>query len=327
MGSRQPNATARSPDDRPHGSRGHIAILAARRTALSVPGWPPHDRNHGDSFVAYGAAFRGGVRVAVADVNDDGVSDIITAPGPGGGPDIRVFDGVTGAVIREFLAYDSSFTGGVFVAATCLDGDHKADIITGAGAGGGPHVKAFSGATGDVFSSFMAYDQSFRGGVSVAGIPSYLIGNSDIPSQIVTGAGPGGAPHVRLFNALTGALGSEFMAFDQSLRGGVNVAAGAETGFGARPLIATAQASGAPPAVRIYISFFTTNRLDREFLPYGASTFAGGVTLAFDPFENLLTGTGRGGLPLVLQWRMSDLTLERSVYAFDPAFLGGVFVG
>ena len=42
-------------------------------------------------FNAYSPVFRGGVRVATADINGDGVSDIITAPGPGGGPDIRVF--------------------------------------------------------------------------------------------------------------------------------------------------------------------------------------------------------------------------------------------
>jgi hypothetical protein len=85
------------------------------------------------------------VRVAVADVNGDGMPDVITAPGPGGGPDIRVFDGRTGALIQEFMAYDPNFTGGVYVAAGDVNGDGKADIITGADAGGGPHVKVFSG--------------------------------------------------------------------------------------------------------------------------------------------------------------------------------------
>src|SRR5262249_13745666 len=48
------------------------------------------------AFYAYDPHFLGGVRVATGDINGDGVDDIITAPGPGGGPDIRVFDGVTG---------------------------------------------------------------------------------------------------------------------------------------------------------------------------------------------------------------------------------------
>ena len=36
------------------------------------------------SFLAYDPAFRGGVSVAVADFNADGVPDVVTGPGPGG---------------------------------------------------------------------------------------------------------------------------------------------------------------------------------------------------------------------------------------------------
>jgi hypothetical protein len=188
-------------------------------------------------------------------------------------------------------------------------------------------VKAFSGATGAVLSSFMAYDQSFRGGVSVSGIESYIFVHTSFiifPSQIVTGAGPGGAPHVRVFDALSGHLKSEFMAFDARLRGGVNVAATLVRGFNSFPIIAAAQATGGPPTVRVCS---TDGSLLSSFLAYDAG-FTGGVTLAFEDFTaKLLTGTGRGGQPLVLQWRESDYVQERSVYAFDPAFLGGVYVG
>jgi FG-GAP repeat protein len=70
------------------------------------------------SFFAYSPAFTGRLRVAAGDVNGDGVADIITAAGPGGGPHVKIFDGVTFAEIGSFFAYAPSFTAGVYVAAT-----------------------------------------------------------------------------------------------------------------------------------------------------------------------------------------------------------------
>ena len=49
------------------------------------------------------------------------------------------------------------------VAAGDVDGDGLADIITGAGAGGGPHVRAFSGADLSELASFFAFDPAFPG--------------------------------------------------------------------------------------------------------------------------------------------------------------------
>src|SRR5262249_6861776 len=92
--------------------------------------------------------FIGGVHVATGDVNGDAVDDIIVGAGAGGGPAVKVYDGVTGAEVRSFFAYDPGFTGGVFVAAGDVTGAGHADIITGAGAGGGPNVKVFDGVSG-----------------------------------------------------------------------------------------------------------------------------------------------------------------------------------
>ena len=45
------------------------------------------------TFNAYDPSFLGGVRTAVGDVNNDGFLDIVTAPGQGGGPHVKVFYG------------------------------------------------------------------------------------------------------------------------------------------------------------------------------------------------------------------------------------------
>ena len=83
--------------------------------------------------------------VAAGDVNGDGRDDVITGAGAGGGPHVRVFSGDDGAELAGFFAYDAAFGGGVRVAAGDFDGDGRADILTGPGAGGGPHVRAFDG--------------------------------------------------------------------------------------------------------------------------------------------------------------------------------------
>src|SRR5262245_45756396 len=53
-------------------------------------------------FLAYDPSFLGGVRVAVGDVNADATPDIVTAPGPGGGPHVRAFSGRDGSEIFSF---------------------------------------------------------------------------------------------------------------------------------------------------------------------------------------------------------------------------------
>jgi len=178
------------------------------------------------SFFAYSPLFTGGVRVAAGDVNGDGKADIITAAGPGGGPQVKVFSGTNLDLLQSFFAYDQAFTGGVYVAAGDVNGDGRADIITGAGPGGGPHVKVFDGASLQLLQSFFAFDANFQGGVRVAAGDV----NGDGFADIITGAGPGGSPHVKVFDSHTLDLLHSFFAYEPNFTGGVFVA-----GAGSRP--------------------------------------------------------------------------------------------
>jgi hypothetical protein len=67
------------------------------------------------SFLAYDPAFLGGVRVATADVNGDGVDDVVTGAGPGGGPHVRAFSSLKGDERLSFFAFEPTDTNGVFV--------------------------------------------------------------------------------------------------------------------------------------------------------------------------------------------------------------------
>jgi serralysin len=55
------------------------------------------------------------VRVGACDTNGDGHADILTGPGPGLSPLVKVFDGLTLAELDSFFAFDPAFQGGIFV--------------------------------------------------------------------------------------------------------------------------------------------------------------------------------------------------------------------
>ncbi len=83
-----------------------------------------------NSFLAYDKNFKGGVNLATGDFNNDGYSEIITAPGQGGGPQIKVF-GYKGNLQKSFFAYDASYHGGVRVSVSDINEDGYLEILTG----------------------------------------------------------------------------------------------------------------------------------------------------------------------------------------------------
>jgi hypothetical protein len=191
-------------------------------------------------FLAYDPSFRGGVRAAVGDVTGDGIPDVVTAPGAGGGPHVKVFDGRTGNLVREFFTYPVGFSGGVEVAVGDVDRDGFADVVTAAGPGGGPHVRVFSGKTGGVLTEFLAFEPAFRGGATVA------VGdlNRDGYDDVIAGAGAGGGPRVQAWNLRTGTRLVNFFPFEAAFRGGVRVASADLNADGVDDLVAAAGPGG-----------------------------------------------------------------------------------
>ena len=106
------------------------------------------------------------------------------------------------------------------MAADDLNGDGRAEIITGAGAGGGPHVKVFDGKDLSVLHSFFAYESGYSGGVRVAAGDVTGDGRADI----VTGTG-GGYSTVKVFDGRDRSLVHQLQPYP-GFGGGVFVASG-----------------------------------------------------------------------------------------------------
>jgi predicted nucleotidyltransferase len=118
-------------------------------------------------FFAYDKNFRGGVNLALGDIDGDGQKEIVTAPGLGGGPQIKIFNKNGKLINPGFFAYDKNFRGGVNLALGDIDGDGKDEIIAGKGLGGEPQIKIFNNRGKLIKSSFFAFDKSSRNGVKV----------------------------------------------------------------------------------------------------------------------------------------------------------------
>jgi hypothetical protein len=192
------------------------------------------------NFFAFDTGFRGGLSIALADINNDGAQDILVGAGPGGGPHVKVFNGRNNLLIASFFAYDAAFRGGVNVAGGEVTGDGLADIITAPASNGGPQIKVFSGTGAGLERSFFGFTSSFRGGMTV-GVTDY---NQDGVGDIVTAPGRGAIPQVQIFPTGSNAPIGAFIAGSQFATAGLNLSTFDYDGDGV-PDIVVGSAAGA----------------------------------------------------------------------------------
>ena len=231
------------------------------------------------------ATFTGGVYLSSGDVNGDGVPELLVTPDQGGGPRVRIFNGVGFGVVADFFGInDVNFRGGARSAVGDVNGDGIGDVIVAAGFGGGPRVATYDGKTignsspTTLFNDFFVFEQTLRNGVFIAAGDI----NGDGKADIIAGGGPGGGPRVL---ALSGAdlvasntqtTVANFFAGDAASRGGVRVVAKNLDGDAKSDLIVGA-GTGSGSRVRGYLGTNLGNANPAEFFSLDTIASSSGV--------------------------------------------------
>ena len=285
------------------------------------------------SFFAYASTFTGGVRVALGDINGDGNMDVITGAGPGGGPQVNVYNvnPATGGVSlqKSFFAFNApSFTGGVYVATGRTNADIYEDIIVGAGATGGSRVQVYAGSANGVVTTstlndFFAYSPAFTGGVRVAAGDR----DGDWIDEVITAPASNGGYNIKSFK--TNGKGNSptvfdnFFAFNNTTSvGGLSIASGYLNSGNISDIIVGTSNGG-------FGVIIDSNTAGIAAIPFPGFTGTINVGVAQDAngiiYPMALVGPSGGPKVNVYKTGASSLVETDNLFVMNVAFTGGLF--
>ncbi len=160
-------------------------------------------------------SFTGGVRVAVGDVNGDGIADIITSMGAYGSR-VKVLAGSMtdrGEDRASLHDFETGGKSGVHVAVGDINSDGFGDLIVGQGGDQSPRVRVFSGSDGTLLLNIAPFGEAppSPAVVRVAAVDYNLDGIADI----IVGTGTRGGSQVRIFDGRNGDEITNFAGFSR----------------------------------------------------------------------------------------------------------------
>ncbi len=257
------------------------------------------------SFLAYHEAFRGGVRLAMGDVTGDGVEDIITVPGRGGGPQVRVFD-LNGKVVNQFFAFETEDRKGLAIATGDLNNDSVEELVVTRNEGATGQVRIFN-RSGQLQGAFYPFGRTTSAiAIAVANV------DEDPEAELLTAMVTDKGPVVRVYDG-NGRYVRD-ITIQQKITSQLFVAAGDLNGDGVNEIIVSSGAGNTP-----IISVYDLDGKERSsFFAYDQRLRTGVSIQVGDRDQNgrseIYTAPGVGGGPQV---RVFD----------ETGVIGGFFVG
>lgn len=237
-----------------------------------------------NGFFVFDEAYKGGASVGRIDLDGNGARDLVLAAG-----NKLTTWREDGQPLMKVYPYGASYKGQIKVAVGDMDSDGFGEIFVFPTAREKLPIKIYARDGANIVASWLPYGEKFDGGYSVA------VGNVDGkgPNEIIIGAGVGQAPKVRLYQriAVGFKLLREWLAFESSFKGGVNVAAGDVNGDGVDEIIVGA-VKNKKPVIKIFDRL--GKKLYQEFSPFSGPVGRGGIEVYaldvnFDEKDEIVT--------------------------------------